>query len=290
MPLADGEPAGAVETGDARVDPEEVTALLDHLFVHTGMDFRRYAQRAVERRLRHIMLQEGVARVRDLRTRLTNDADATRLAERMCVKVTTLFRDPPFWVALRARIAPALRERPFVRVWIAGCASGEEAWSMAMLLAEEGLHDRSRIYATDVDETALERARAGVYPLEDMREYTHNYQRAGGAAAFSEYYTVGGGGAALRPFLRRNIVFSRHNLATDGSFNAFDLVLCRNVLIYFEPSLQEHVHALLRRSLAPGGVVALGQREVVPGALAAAYEELDAAYKLYRVRPERAPR
>jgi len=279
--------AAAGEQGEESgptVDAGEVALLLDHLFVRTGLDFRRYAQRAIERRLRHIMLQEGVSRVRDLRARVGDDASATRLAERMCVKVTTLFRDPGFWAALRARVVPGLRALPFARVWIAGCATGEEAYSMTMLLAEEGLQERSRLYATDVDETALARARAGVYPLEHMREYTHNYQRAGGRTAFSEYYTVRPDGAALRPFLRRNIVFSRHNLVTDASFNAFDLVLCRNVLIYFEATLQDHVHALLRRSLAPYAVLGLGQREIVPERFRAAYDDIDPAVKLYRSR------
>ena len=157
---------------------------------------------------------------------------------------------------------------------------------MAILLREEGLHARSRIYATDVDESALARAARGVYPLEFMREYTQNYQRAGGAAAFSEYYSVGPGGAALDPDLRRNVVFSRHNLGTDESFHSFQLVLCRNVLMYFEPVLQRRALGLIWRSLAPDGVLALGQREVVPDEPGAGrYAEIDPVSKLYRRKP-----
>jgi chemotaxis protein methyltransferase CheR len=265
------------------LDPGEVGRLLDHLFVHTGVDFRRYARRAVERRLRHVMAQDGLGRLTELQARCRDGAAAMRLAERMCVKVTTLFRDPPFWAALRSRVASELAALPLVRVWVAGCSTGEEAYSTAIVLAEEGLYARSRIYATDVDESALERARAGSYPLEHMREYTQNYLRAGGAAAFSEHYVVRPHGAVLKESLRRNIVFARHNLLTDAAFNHFHVVLCRNVLIYFERAVQDEVHALLLRSLARGGVLGLGQREIVPPRLArGVYDELDRALKLYR--------
>ena len=183
----------------------------------------------------------------------------------------------------RRYVVPQLRTLPFVRVWSAGCATGEEAYSLAILLREEGLYARSRIYATDVDESALARARSGVFPLEHMREYTHNYVRGGGRAAFSEYYRAGAEGAALAPSLARNIVFARHDLAADATFNEFHVILCRNVLIYFDASLQRGAHELLHRSLAPGGVLGLGLREVVPRDLCPGrYDEIDAALKLYR--------
>jgi len=194
-----------------------------------------------------------------------------------------MFRDPRFWIALRARVVPLLRPLPLVRVWHAGCATGEEVYSLAILLREEGLYHRCRLYATDVDESALARARAGIYPLDNIQEYTHNYVRAGGGAAFCEYYTASSQGLVLKPELRRNVVLARHDLATDTAFNEFHVIVCRNALIYFGASLQERAHELFWRSLAPGGVLALGQREIVPPPLAQGrYEPLDLAYKLYR--------
>jgi chemotaxis protein methyltransferase CheR len=269
------------------IDRQQVEALLDHLFVQTGLDFRRYARRSIERRLQHVLMQEGLASVEALRVRVAgrgHDA-ALDLAHRICVTVTTLFRDPEFWIALRTLVAPALRELPFVRVWSAGCATGEEAYSLAILLREEGLAGRTRIYATDVDEDAILRARSAQLPLEHMREYTRNYLRAGGTRSFSEYYTVSGESASLAPSLLRHVLFSRHNLATDASFNEFHLILCRNVLIYFEDSLQEQAHEVFRRSLAARGVLGLGLREIVPSRRAeASFEALDPARKLYRRR------
>ncbi len=265
------------------LDRQQVRVLVDHLFVRTGIDFRGYAQRSLRRRLHHVMLQDGIASVAELRARAGDDEGARRLAERLCVKVTALFRDPPFWAALRTSVMPSLRSLPLVRVWHAGCATGEEAYSLAILFHEQGLLRRTRIYATDVDEGAIERASAAAYALEAIPEYTRNYLRAGGAAALSAYYTASAEGVVLRDDLRRAIVFSRHNLATDASFNEFHLILCRNVLIYFEEALQEHAHELLWRSLAPAGVLALGQREIVPPHLEQGrYERLEPEQKLYR--------
>lgn len=270
--------------GEELLDACEVEAFLAEMCRLSGIDFRTYSARSVRRRIRHLMLQEGAATLPELSARVLADAkSAAAFAQRLFVNVTSMFRDPEFFLALRREVVPMLREAPFVRVWHAGCSSGEEVYSMAILLREEGLYARSRLYATDVDESALARAARGVYPLEVMREYTQNYQRAGGAAAFSEYYSVSPRGAALDPELRRNVVFSRHNLATDESFHSFQLVLCRNVLMYFEPPLQRRALELLWRSLEPGGVLGLGQREVVPDEPGAGrYAELDPANKLYR--------
>jgi chemotaxis protein methyltransferase CheR len=264
------------------IAPDEVDALVDHLFVRTGMDFRCYARRAFERRLRHVMLQEGACTVADLQAGARSARAAAALADRLLVRVTTMFRDPPVWRVLRERVLPALSEFPVLRVWLAGCSTGEEAYSMAILLEEGGVAARSRVYATDVDEGALARARAAAYPLEQMREYTRGYQRSGGAASLSDYYVAGADAATMKDRLRRRVVFARHNLASDGSFNAFQLVLCRNVLIYFCPAVQERVHELLSASLERGGFLVLGQREVVPRSLAARYEPWDAANKLWR--------
>jgi chemotaxis protein methyltransferase CheR len=269
---------------DELLEDAEVQAFLAAIWRLSGIDFRTYAARSVRRRIRHIMTHDGVASLAELGARVLCDArTASAFAQRVCVNVTAMFRDPAFFLAVRRRVVPLLRQLPFVRVWHVGCSTGEEAYSMSILLREEGLKERSRLYATDVDEAALAHAVEGVYPLEVMREYTQNYQRSGGAAAFSDYYRVTARGAAFDPALRSNVVFSRHNLATDESFHSFQLILCRNVLMYFEAPLQRRALALIWRSLAPGGLLGLGQREIVPHEQCPGrYEEFDPANKLYR--------
>ena len=278
------EPAGGLGVLDEPFRDGEVEAFLVEVFRLSGMDFGAYAARSVRRRIRHLMLQDGAATLAELGVRVLVDArSASAFAQRLCVNVTSMFRDPTFFLAVRQKVVPILRPLPLIRVWHVGCSSGEEVYSMAILLREEALYARSRLYATDVDEAALARAATGVYPLEVMREYTQNYQRSDGACSFSEYYSVSPRGAAFDPALRKNVLFSRHNLATDESFHSFQLVLCRNVLMYFERPLQERALAVIWRSLAPNGLLGLGQRETVPGEpWAGRYEELDAANKLYR--------
>jgi chemotaxis protein methyltransferase CheR len=197
--------------------------------------------------------------------------------------VTSMFRDPTFYVAFREHVVPLLRTYPFVRIWNAGCSTGEETYSLAILLEEEGLYERSRIYATDFNADVLGRARMGKFGLDRMQEYTHNYQRAGGTGDFSAYYSVEGGVARLAERLSDHVVFAQHNLASDRSFNEFNVVLCRNVLIYFGRDLQRRVHKLFYDSLARFGVLGLGQKETLRFTdLEDRYEELDQAEKLYR--------
>ncbi len=282
-----GDPVVPAREGkrELELDRFEVLAFLDHLFVRTGVDFRQYAQVSIRRRLHRVMIEDGAPTLEALRARMTDPGAARRIVHRLCVTVTSMFRDPEFWVAFRREVVPRLRALPLIRIWHAGCATGEEAYSLAIVLREEGLYTRSRIYATDVDESALDRARSATYPLDQVREYTRNYARAGGTRAFSEYYSASSDGVELRPGLRRHVILARHNLATDESFNEFHVVLCRNVLIYFDEALQARSHDLLWRSLAPGAVLALGQREIVPPNLDRRYERLDPAQKLY-VRAE----
>ncbi|HEY0736046.1 MAG TPA: CheR family methyltransferase, partial [Herpetosiphonaceae bacterium] len=161
----------------------------------------------------------------------------------------------------RTKVVPMLRTYPFIRIWHAGCSTGEEVYSMAILLHEAGLYDRCRIYATDMNTAVLGKAKEGIFPLVKMQEYTANYLRAGGDQSFSHYYTAAYEHAIFRPWLRDRITFSQHNLATDGSFNEFNVVLCRNVMIYFNKTLQEHVHRLLYDSLTMFGVLGLGHAE-----------------------------
>jgi chemotaxis protein methyltransferase CheR len=201
----------------------------------------------------------------------------------LSINVTAMFRDPTFYLAFRQKVVPLLRTYPFIRIWHAGCSTGEEVYSMAILLEEEGLYDRARIYATDINEVVVHRARAGIFPLERMQEYTENYIRAGGTRSFSEYYVAKYDGALFSPALQRNAVFSQHNLVTDRSFAEFNVILCRNVLIYFDRTLQMRVHGLFHESLVHLGILCLGSKETLRlSDYEASYEELSGADRIYR--------
>jgi chemotaxis protein methyltransferase CheR len=194
-----------------------------------------------------------------------------------------MYRDPSFYAAFRKQVVPLLRTYPFTRVWVAGCSTGEEVYSLSILLQEEELYDRTRIYATDINESVLERARAGVFPLDKMREYTQNYINAGGTRAFSEYYTAKYDGAQFQRSLIENVVFAQHNLVSDRSFNEFNVIVCRNVMIYFDHALQDHVHRLFYESLMTFGVLGLGTKESIRfSPHEDCYEELDSVERLYR--------
>lgn len=230
------------------------------------------------------MKAEGLGSVSELQGKVLHDIRALgRLVGDLSVNVTSMFRDPEFYRAFRAKVIPLLKTYPFVRVWAAGCATGEEVYSLAILLDEEGLYERTRIYATDMNDAVLERARNGVVPLAKMQEYTENYIRAGGTRAFSEYYQAGGDGVRLAPDLTENIVFAQHNLVSDHAFNEFNVIMCRNVMIYFGTTLQERVHDLFYGSLAMFGILGLGHRESLRfTSHSQHYEEVDAENKLYR--------
>ena len=201
----------------------------------------------------------------------------------LSVSVTSMFRDPNFYKAFRAQVVPLLRTYPFIRVWHAGCSTGEEVYSMAILLQEEGLLDRARIYATDINEAVLRTAKAGIFPLEKMQEYTQNYLRAGGTRSFSEYYTAAYEGALFSPALTANVVFAQHNLVTDRSFSEFTVILCRNVMIYFDRPLQNRVHQLFYESLPMYGILAVGSKESLRFSdVEGCYEEINAREKIYR--------
>jgi chemotaxis protein methyltransferase CheR len=246
------------------VEEIEIDLLLEAIFRRHGFDFRGYARSSLRRRILGAVSRERTGSISGLTSRVLHDPDAMRrVVSSISVNVSAMFRDPSFFRAFRSDVVPLLRTYPFIRIWQAGCSMGEEAYSLAILLEEAGLYDRCRIYATDMSEEVLQQARAAVYPLNLMQRYTQNYIQAGGTRAFSEYYAATHEQAALRPALQRNIVFSQHNLVTDGPFNEFHVVLCRNVLIYFNRDLQDQVHTLLHRSLAPLGVLGLGAKETL---------------------------
>ena len=275
--------ASAPPSYDAARERLEIELLLEGVFRQYGFDFRSYAFASIRRRLWKHITAAGLRTISALQEQVLHDPVAMdRLLLDLSVNVTAMYRDPVFYQAFRQEVVPRLRTYPFIRVWHAGCSTGEEVVSMAILLQEEGLYDRARIYATDINEVVLQQARTGIFPLDRMQEYTENYIRAGGTRSFSEYYTARYDGALFSPALLANVVFSQHNLATDRSFAEFNVIICRNVLIYFDRSLQARVHALFYESLATFGVLGLGSKESLRlSPFEACYEPLGTS-RLYR--------
>jgi len=244
VPLSDG---SALEGPPVSYDPDlervEIELLLEGVFRHYGFDFRSYAYASIRRRLWKRVEAEALSSISELQALVLHDSTAMdRLLLDLSISVTAMFRDPDFYRVFRQDVVPLLRTYPFIRIWHAGCSTGEEVYSAAIVLEEEGLLDRARIYATDINGNVLKQAKAGIFPLTRMQEYTENYIRAGGTRSFSEYYTAMYDGALFSPSLTRNTVFSQHNLVTDRSFSEFHMVFCRNVLIYFDRALQDRVH------------------------------------------------
>ena len=262
----------------------ELDLLLEGIFQHYGYDFRGYARASIKRRMWRRMMEEDLATLSGLQERVLHDpACMERLLLDLSINVTSMFRDPSFWVALRDTVVPLLRTYPFVRIWNPGCSTGEETLSLAILLREEGLETRTRVYATDINAAVLAQAREGVFPLDRMQEFTANYLAYRGRASFSDYYSVYGDRARFDPTLVERCVFAQHNLVSDDSFNEFNLIVCRNVMIYFDRTLQERVHDLFYRSLARSGFLALGHKESIRfTSLADLYDDLDPQEKLYR--------
>ena len=262
----------------------EIELLLEGVFRHYGYDFRDYAPSSIRRRLRHLLAGEGLASISDLTEKVLHDpAWLDRLLAAFSINVSAMFRDPTFYRVFREQLVPILRTYPFVRIWHAGCSTGEEVYSTAILLHEAGLYDRCRIYATDINETVLRKARDGIFPLTAMKAYTANYIQSGGTGAFSEYYTAHYDNAIFRPWLKRNLVFAQHNLAMDTSFNELHVIVCRNVMIYFNRALQSRVVDLFSASLVRLGFLCLGNKESLKGTAGeAAYEIVNADERIYR--------
>jgi len=262
----------------------EIELLLEGIYQHYGFDFRSYAYASIRRRLWKRIEAEGLSTISGLQDQvLHNPPMMEKLLLDLSINVTSMFRDPGFYRVFREQVIPTLRTYPFIRVWHAGCATGEEVYSMAILLEEESLYERSRIYATDINEVVLQKAKSGIFPLERMQEYTENYIAAGGKRAFSDYYTAKYGGALFSPGLTKNVVFSQHNLVTDRSFSEFNVILCRNVLIYFDKTLQSRVLTLFYDSLAMFGILALGSKESLRfSPYEECYEQINGPEKIYR--------
>lgn len=264
----------------------EVRLLLEAVFRRYHHDFRDYAMASVRRRVRQAMQRLDCARVADLQHLVLHEPDAfAQTLPFFTVQVSEMFRDPAYFLALRVHVVPILRTYPSIKIWVAGCSTGEEVWSLAILLAEEGLLDRTLIYATDINPQALRAGEAATYDSNRVAGFSRNYQAAGGTGSLSDYYNSAYGRAVFDRSLRKHAVFADHSLATDAVFSEVHLVSCRNVLIYFNAGLQDRAIGLFRDALVHRGFLGLGSKESLRfGANADAFEPLVAAQKLFRKR------
>jgi len=273
-----------LEASKSRVEEIEINLLLEAVYQRYGYDFRSYARASIERRARQFMANNGFASVSEMLPRLLRDkVFFTALARFFSIPVTEMFRDPPVYRSLREKVVPFLRTWPHFKVWHAGCATGEEVYSLAIVLKEEGVYDRATIYATDFNEDALDRARDGIYDIGKIQEATRNYQEAGGQGSFSEYYHARYDAVAMHSDLRQRVVFSSHNLASDSAFGEMHLVFCRNVMIYFNRQLQNRALGLFTESLVHGGFLCLGTKEDLQFTDACGhYEAMDHKARIYK--------
>lgn len=283
---APGSTTAAIEADARRI---ELELLLEAIHLRYGYDFRDYARETIGRRVTQFQNDTGTPSLTALIADLLRDVGVFyRLVPYFSVSVTALFRDPFVYAALRARVVPVLRTWPHVKVWDAGCATGEETYSLAVLFAEEGLGERTTVYATDISAPALEMAQAGVYPLESFQRGGRNYLESGGRGSLSDYYHAKYGAGAMDSRLRQRLTFARHNLAMDSSFGEFQLIVCRNVLIYFNRALQDAVLELFWESLDNGGFLCLGDKEsVLFSSVAERFETVDAEARIYKRRTPR---
>lgn len=266
------------------VDEIELDLLTEGLYRHYGYDFRHYSRASLKRRVLGIVQKEDFDSISQLQDHVLHDAHwAKKLVRQITVNFTEMFRDPEVFLLLRKRVLPNLATYPFLRIWHAGIASGEEVYALAIILSELQLYKNARIYATDINDASIQEAKEGIYPLSKMQKYTENYIAAGGTDVFAKYYVARFNAAAFDLRLRENITFSHYNLVTDSSFNVFNLILCRNVTIYFDEDLTRRVHTVLYDSLELQGILVLGCRENLRfSPYADRYEAIDRNLSVYR--------
>ncbi len=269
-----------------QVENVEIRLLLEGIQRVYGYDFRDYADASMKRRLTQWLSGSEFDTFSAAQSRLLRDPGVfDSLLRGITVNVTEMFRDPAFFKALRTHVVPFLKTYPFVKIWHAGCATGEEAYSMAILLNEEGMSGRYRMYATDINEAVLQRAAEGIVSLCDMQKFTRNYQKSGGTGSFADYYTARYDRAVLSGTLRKDIVFAPHNLAADAEFGEMHVVLCRNTMIYFKPALKERCLRLFDASLLPGGFLCVGLKETLENkSIADQHQELVPGMRIFRKR------
>lgn len=262
----------------------ELRLLMEAIFLKYSYDFRNYTGASQKRRVRYALEQLRLPNVSALQERVLHDPTVfAQLLQYLTIPVSEMFRDPGYFLTLRQQVVPVLQTYPSVKVWVAGCSTGEEAWSLAILLREEGLLERTQIYATDINPASLDKARQGIFPMEAVRNYTANYQRAGGRQAFSDYYTAAYDAARFDPSLCANAVFADHSLATDSVFAETQLVSCRNVLIYFNRALQDRALGLFHESLCHRGFLGLGAKESIDfSSFSTRFDTLARAERIYR--------
>ena len=273
-----------IHTEENVITDEQIEQLLTDALELYGYDFTNYSKASVKRRINRLFTLDRFPSFAELRYRLRNDKDyLNRFVESISVNVTEMFRDPMFYLALRNHVLPQLATYPYIRIWHAGCATGEEVYSMAILLKEMNLLHKSVLYATDINQDVLEKARQGVVPLNNMKLYSENYIQSGGTQAFSNYYSATYDRAKLNDDLKSKMVFAMHNLVSDGSFNEFQLILCRNVLIYFNKDLQDAVIRLFDNSLEKLGFLALGTKETLRFTnVAKRFRQIEGKEKIWR--------
>lgn len=265
------------------LNSEALKDLLRSIRFTYGYDFTEYSEASVKRRIVHFMNLSKIEGIDKLgRLLLQDEKFFEAFIQEISVTVTEMFRDPPFYRSLREQVAKRLATYPFIKIWIAGCATGEEVYSVAIVLKEEGLLSRSVIYATDINQQSLKTAKEGIFPISRMKDYTVNYQKSGGEHDFSTYYKSKYNSVLFDKSLKQNIVFASHNLATDKSFSEFQLILCRNVLIYFNPLLQNQVLNLFYESLCTFGYLGLGNKEsLLSSDKRKCFEEVDRKEKIF---------
>ncbi|RYD55444.1 MAG: protein-glutamate O-methyltransferase CheR [Sphingobacteriales bacterium] len=266
------------------ISKDELQSVLDVIKAQYGYDFSDYASASLKRRVLRFLQSASLKDIAEFRYRLSNDsAFFSWFVQSVTVNVTEMFRDPQFYKTMRETVLPKLASYPVIKIWHAGCSTGEEVYSMAIMLHEQGLLKRSRVYATDINPANLERAMSGIMSTSQMKDYTQNYIQSGGMEDFSSYYTARYDNAILNSELRKSIIFSQHNLVTDAAFNEFHLVCCRNVLIYFNRTLQNRVMQLFHDSLAPLGYLALGIKEsLLFSDIRDKFESVSMLNKIYR--------
>lgn len=265
-------------------DDIAVELFLQAVQMKYGYDFREYSRAHIKRRIKVRLVKSSMANPFELIHQILEDEVFFKeVLLDFSINVTEMFRDPNFFKYLREEIVPILESYPQIKIWHAGCSSGEEVYSMAILMKECGLYDRCQIYATDFNDKILQQAKSGIYPLESIKDYTKNYIQAGGTESFSDYYLAKYDSAILETDLRNKITFAQHNLVTDGSFGEMHLIMCRNVLIYFDRTLQNRVNKLFSDSLAKGGFLCLGSKETLAySEVAEEFTTLSETYKVYK--------
>lgn len=271
------------------IEQIELDLLLEAIYRRYGYDFRQYSQASIKRRVQHHLAKTKSGTISELLSRIMYDEVLFQsLFFDISITVTEMFRDPWFFLTLRERVIPFLRTFPFINIWQAGCATGEETYSLAIILKEEGLYDRTQIYATDFNDAALEKAKTRIYPLGRIKEYTASYQKSGGKKSLADYYHAQYQSVIMDAALQENITFANHNLATDSVFGEMHLILCRNVLIYFDRPLQDRTLSLFRDSLLYNGFLCLGSKETIGfSKVREDFVEFASSEKIYQCKKEK---